>query len=190
MSLAEITRNPVLRIVKETNNIQVIENFIKKYNNYSKHIEEAKQRIIEIEAQQEQEKLQKIEQEIEEKWNSIQKLDKKLQKSAIEAFLKKYPNSKFNQEANKLLDELSTPTTTKKGIEELNVVKDSKQFKKILDDNKENLNENKELIKQNAIRVFNSLKGKKQKNFFKEIQLARFLDNNFEEEVKKCILTK
>ena len=44
------------------------------------------------------------------------------------------------------------------------------------------LNKNKELIKQNAIRVFNSLKGKKQKNFFKEIQLARFLGKDFEEE--------
>jgi len=32
--------------------------------------------------------------------------------------------------------------------------------------------------------VFNSLKGKKQKKFFKEIQLARFLDKDFEEEVK------
>jgi len=175
------------QIVKATDNIQVIENFINKYNDYSEHIEEAKQKLQQLKEQQEQEKLQKIEQEIEEKWNSIQKLDKRLQKSAIEAFLKKYPNSKFNQEANKLLDELSTPTTTKKGIEELSVVKDSKQFKKILDDNKENLNENKELIKQNAIRISDSLKGKKQKNFFKEIQLARFLGKDFEEEVKNSI---
>jgi hypothetical protein len=175
------------QIVKETDNIQVIENFINKYNDYSEHIEEAKQRIIEIEAQQEQEKLQKIEQEIEEKWNSIQKLDKKLQESAIKKFLERYSDSKFVPEANKLLDELSTPTTTKKGIDELNIVKDSRRFKTILEDNKENLNENKEVIKQNAIRVFNSLKGKKQKNFFKEIQLARFLGKDFEEDVKKHI---
>jgi hypothetical protein len=136
---------------------------------------------------EEQEKQKKLQEEIKEKWESIQKLANNIKKQALKDFINKYPESEYKTEAQNQLKELETPKKTISDINQLKSVKDSRQFKKVLEDNKDNLYQYKDIIKTEAIRLYNNLKGKKQKNFFKEIQLARFLGKEFEDKVKRNI---
>ena len=178
--------NEAWRIAQETRNIQRLENFITKYKDYSKYIEEARGMIEEIKAEEEMKKARELEEEIKEKWENIDKQQDKQQ--ALNNFINKYKNSKYIEEAEKQLKELQNQNSkTKKGIEELSLTNDSKRFKQILEDNKDNLEQNKSFIKDEAIRVFGILKGKKQKNFFKDIQLGRFLGKDFENDVKQSV---
>ena len=123
-----------------------------------------------------------------EEWNRIIANKKYLSKERIEKFIGDYPNSsKINDAKNELelLINSKKPDTNISSIDTLNSVEDSKKFKSILEENKDILDTNMETIKDNAIRIYKSLKGKKQKNFFKEIQLGRFLGEDFEDKVKK-----
>jgi TolA-binding protein len=174
------------QIVQKTDNIQVVQSFINKYPD-SEHIQEAQMILNKLKELEEQEKQKQLQEEIKQKWESIQKLDNNIKKQALINFIKKYPESEYKTEAQNQLKELETPKKTISDINQLKSVKDSRQFKKVLEDNKDNLHQYKDIIKCEAIRLYNSLKGKKQKNFFKEIQLARFLDKEFEDEVKNSI---
>jgi septal ring factor EnvC (AmiA/AmiB activator) len=142
--------------------------------------------IEEIKAEEEMKKARELEEEIKEKWENIDKQQDKQQ--ALNNFINKYKNSKYIEEAEKQLKELQNQNSkARKSIEELSLTNDSKRFKQILEDNKDNLEQNKSFIKDEAIRVFGILKGKKQKNFFKDIQLGRFFGKDFENDVKQSV---
>jgi CRISPR-associated protein (TIGR03986 family) len=176
--------------IQKSTNIAQIESFINKYKEYSIHIEQADNLIKNIQKQQQKELSKKLEKDIEDKWNIVQNTEHKYKQSAVENFILKYPDSQYIAQANHLLEEFTTKTNAKlsKSLDNLKNTNNSKEFRNILDDNEENLSSNKPFIKNEAIRVYTSLKGKKQKNFFKEIQLGRFLGNDFENDIKNEVL--
>jgi len=174
--------NKEWEIVNNTTNIATVESFISKYPKSSK-IEEAKGLIAIIEKDLKNKKRDDIINDIKKAFENLDKKNKKHR----ESFIKKYKENKYAQEFVTQLKNKDENTPTTSSLEELNIVQNSKKFKSILDANEEILEENKEIIKSNAIRVYNSLKGKQKKNFFKDIQLGRFLGNDFENEVKNQI---
>ncbi|MBD3842427.1 MAG: TIGR03986 family CRISPR-associated RAMP protein, partial [Campylobacterales bacterium] len=165
-----------------SNSIQALEHFISSYPD-SIHIEEAKNLISILKQKEQEEKEKKAKEEVKKAFDS---LDKKNPKH-IESFIKKWQNTDYAQEFITQLQVNNEKSSNRSSLEELNTVDNTSRFKKILEENEDRLQENQELIKLNAIRVYNSLKAKPKKNFFKDIQLQRFLGKDFEDEVKSGI---
>jgi hypothetical protein len=180
---------------KVSNTVQALEHFVSTYA-ASSYIDEAKILIETIKIEEEKEKVNALQEESDEKWNSLQAYlkNEKLKEKKIEAldkYIADYPDSKYIVDADKQKDDINNKNkASNKGLDELSNVTDSKNFKSLLDTNNSNLEDNKVLIKENVIRVYNSLNKKKQKSFFKEIQLARFFNKDFESEVKNEVGAK
>jgi hypothetical protein len=139
------------------------------------------EKVISDKVQEEKEKAAK------DKWNNIQTVDKKYKQKALEDFIINYSYSALVRDAKQELETFSGSTAAiDKSLDSLASAQDGKRFKNIL----ESLNissEDKEDIQKYAIAVYGNLKGKKQKNFFKEAQLGRLIDVDFENEVKSKI---
>jgi len=165
-----------------SNSIQALEHFISSYPD-SKQIDEANLLIKDIIKKEQEEKENKAKEEVKKAFDG---LDKKNPKH-IESFIKKWQNTHYAQEFITQLQVNNEKSSNTSSLEELNTVDNASRFKKILEENEDKLQESKELIKSNAIRVYNSLKAKPKKNFFKDIQLQRFLGKDFEDEVKSSI---
>ncbi len=169
-------------VSKKLKNIAQIESFISKYPD-SKYCEEAKKLISALKQKELEEKESKAKKEVRKAFDNLDKTNAK----HIEAFIQKWQDIDYAKEFINKLQIKNETSSNATSIEELNTVDNAKRFKKILEQNQEKLTESEELIQSNAIRVYNSLKGKPKKNFFKDIQLARFLGKKFEENVKREI---
>ena len=174
--------------IKDTKNIAVLENFKTRYPTSIK-LSEIDMKINQIQQDELLEKEQKAQQEANEKWEAIQNIEERLKQKALEDFIQRYPISSYISQAQELLATFTIKTKAKssKDITELDNVTNASEFKKVLESLEEISSEDKEIIKQNAIRVYSSVKGKKKKDFFRDIQLARFINNEFEQEVKNNI---
>lgn len=176
---------------KSSNTIQALECFIDSYEE-SKYTDKAKKIIENIKEKEQKAKKQEAQKEEDEKWKSVKNADKKYKKQALKDFINNYSNSKYIDEAKKSLEELDKSTSSDNpstNVSDILKVTDSKKLKVILE--KLTIDEtNKEDVKANIVKVYNSLKGNKQKKFFKEAQLGRLLGTDFEAEVKSEVGAK
>jgi len=169
--------------VKASNTIQAYKDF-KDNNKNSPHFNEATIKIEELKSDEQEKKEKAIQNEIKRAFNNLKKDNSR----HVETFMKKWQDNEYAKEYIQELKNLNTSNKENKiDINDLKTVNDSKRFKSILESNKDDLTSHKELIKEEAIRVYKLQKGKKQKKFFQEIQLQRFLGVDFENEVKNTI---
>lgn len=172
-------------IVYESSNIFTIEAFIRQYPN-SRYIKTAKEKIEVIEKELEASKLLEGQKEAIEEWKRIIKNRKYLTTDRIQKFMEDYPTSPKIADAKKELEGLGAKVESghKVSIDTLCSVKDTKQFKSILDELTISEGDHAK-IKECAIVIYNSLNKKKQKNFFKDSQLRRYVGEALEAEIKK-----
>jgi len=173
-------------IVYESTTLSTIEAFVVKYPE-SCYIKTAKEKIEEINNDAKNKAQEAKTKEAEEKWKAVLNVDVKHKESALIKFIADYGDSNFVQEAKKELQDLKSAVKDPiANIEDLATANDGKRFKSLLEALTIN-DANKDVIKDYAIEAHGKLKGKKQKNFFKEAQLGRFIGADLENEVKNKV---
>ncbi len=174
-------------VVWESTTLATIEAFIEKYPG-SPYLKTAIEKIEKLKADVLAEEAEIKEKSAQAKWEAVQKQEDKHKQKALEDFIRNYADSKFVSEAQKALNDLGKKAQKPAGksISDLTSVQDGKRFKSILEEL--TISEaDKTTIKKFAIEVYSKLKGKKQKNFFKEAQLGRFVGQDFENEIKNAL---
>ncbi len=165
--------------IQRIRNIDQIKSFLSKYPD-SQYLDEANTLIDDIVKKEQEDKENKAKEEVQKAFDNLDKSNTK----HIESFIKKWQDVEYAQEFISKLNTTNEKESNKSSIDELSMVQNSKKFKSILESNKDNLDKNKELIKSNVIRICKDFNSNKSKKFFKDIQLGRFLDKEFEDEVK------
>jgi len=175
----------------ENLSIEALRSFIKKFENCDfadvNDINYAKNKIKEYEKLKELELKRKEEEKLKNDWEKVLKADKKYKKDAINRFLQKYPNSIYTKEAKDLLDSLKKNENQKPKylLKYLDNVDSVKQLKKILM-NLENVNLNE--LEEKLVQVYERMKSKQRKKFFKEIKLKNLFGEEFENRFKQKVL--
>ena len=173
-------------IVYKSTTLATIENFIAKYPE-TMFLKTAQEKIADIKNSLQIEILKAKVKEAEEKWKAVVNVDPKHKETALIKFIADYADSDFAKEAKKELQSLkSVVHKAVSNIEDLASVNDGKRFKSLLealtiDD------DNKEAIKNYAIKAYGKLKGRKQRNFFREAQLGRYIGSDLENEAKSQV---
>jgi len=176
------------KIAKESENKSILKNFINKYPN-SEIIEDIKDKLEKIIQNEEENQKKKLQEEIKNKWENIHNpANKKYLKDALQNFIEEYPTSNYIQIAKSELQELepSKQSNKKVNLDDLKKATDGKQLKKLFESlDKENID--LEEFEKVILEIYRSLKGKKQKNFFKEAQIGRFLNKEIEDKIKSMV---
>ena len=114
-------------------------------------------------------------------------------KRYVDSFIKKY---KDNEDAQEFIEQLkkSSKRDVKSSkeikIEDLNEVKDAKAFKNILHNLQNSLKEeHKKIVQENIIRLTENVNKKKRNKFLREINLKKYFDKAFEDEIKTIVGT-
>jgi len=107
------------KIIQQTDNIDLIHSFISKYNEYSEHIEEARELINKLQLDKIDEENGRIQKQADEKWEKIHHpSNKKYLQEALKRFIEDYPDSdqlpKAKEELNNLTNSSKTVTDAKK----------------------------------------------------------------------------
>jgi len=126
---------------------------------------------------------------LQKKFDELDKKNKKYLQTFIEANEKYDYAAEIVIEANKCLDALDKKVEV--SIEILSTLGDAKSFKTAIASLKTISDDDKVIIAEHAKRIYLSLKGKKQKNCFKEMQLGSLLnDKVFESGIKESVGAK
>ena len=173
-------------IVYASTTLSTIEAFVAKYPE-SRYLNTAKEKIAGLQDLLQADVLKAKVKETEDKWKAVMNAPAKHKVSALTKFISDYADSVFVGEAKKELQALSSEVgDVISRIEDLAMAQDGKRFKSVLD--ALSITEaDKNTIKAFAIDVYAKLKGKKQKNFFKEAQLGRYIGPDLENEVKNNV---
>lgn len=169
---------------KASNNEASLEAFKEKYPE-SEHSEEADRMLVKLKKEKDAEKLLGEQQEALDKWVSVEKAEEKYKQKALEDYIAKYPSSPKVAEAKKLLASMKTKSEPKTNVNDLADVDNARAFKNILEsiDTKANA----DAICEYAVKLYGTLSGKKKRNFFKDVQLGRFVGNELEQKVKDSV---
>jgi len=170
--------------IKNSENIVDFENHISKYPD-SFYLDEAIDKIEELKEKQANEQKEKLLKEIEEEWNKYLRADEKFKKDILERFIQNYPNDNIHlDEAKKTLESYNQTQNNSFSIN-FDTINNTNTLKNFISNNK---NIDLAKLESKIVEIYNSLKGKKKKNFFKDIQLGRFIDKDFENKMKSILL--
>jgi len=179
------------KIVYDSTTLSTIEAFIHKYPETS-FLKTANEMIVNIKDAADKVEKDLYDLKVKEKFDAAMNAADKYKEKALNEFVEKFEDSKFVVEARSILATFNiVGESVKVNIDDLASAKDAKRLKSILESLKLDMSKitatDKEKIKVHIVNLYNSLKGKKQKNFFKEAQLARLIGADFEDEVKDVI---
>ncbi|MCF6244159.1 MAG: TIGR03986 family CRISPR-associated RAMP protein [Sulfurovum sp.] len=171
-------------VVYESTNIATIEAFVVEYPD-SPYLKTANEMLAALKQSAEDDVKAEEEEAEAKKWKSVLSVEDRYKKKALEDFIANYPYSGRLAEAQQLLKAFGeTTTNSTQSIDALASEKDAKRFKSILE-KIEITESNKKDIQKYALELYPNLKKNKQKNFFKELQLKRYIGETMENELKQ-----
>jgi len=171
--------------ISNSKNIIDLNNYIRKYPK-SKYFDEAKQKLEMLNVEEAKARAADMEKEAKSKWESVKKSDKKYRKKALEDYIEKYKDSIYVNDAKKELEIYASEDKPKldADIKTLASATNGKIFKNILD--RLTISDaDKSAIAEYAVDAYVEMDKKRQKNFFREAQLGRFIGKDLENKVKK-----
>ena len=163
----------------ESNNLEKLEDFKKRYPK-SKYIDKVNEKIEEAKTADKQK-------DIKQAFDNLDKTNSKHRKS----FIDKY---KYEPLANKYIEQLKnlnkqSNNTSQVSIKDLENAKNAKAIKNILE--KVDVSQDDySYIEDIVTKLYQSLKGKQNKNFFKEAQIGRFINKDYETQIKSKLGAK
>ena len=163
-----------------SNSLEILEKFKIDYPNYQ-YIDKINQKIKELVEEEERKDIKQ----------AYENLDKSNQKH-INSFINKYKDNplakEFIENLQNLLNNQSNKNT-QASIKDLENAKNAKAIKNILE--KVDVSQDDySYIEEIVTKLYQSLKGKQKKNFFKEAQIGRFINKDYETQIKSKLGAK
>jgi len=175
------------KIVSVSSNIATIENFIKDFPE-SHYISRAKEKIVEIEKEKEDEESFKKEQEASKKWDAIQKVDVKYKQKALKDFIEKFHYSVLVEKAKEELAKLESSELRKPKGFDFSQADDIKSLERAMKPILNHSDEDKKKLEEAIVRIYPKLNAKKKKQFEKSKLIVKWLgEDRFDELLHKVV---